>query len=84
MVHLGLAPDPITPWWIYVAVNGEGGLPDDLGYIRALDPTSAAVLEPWFSFSPSDILGNDVRCPIRQLLIIYLDLNDVSRILSQY
>jgi hypothetical protein len=77
MLHLGLAPDPITPWWFYAAVYGENGLPENLAYIRALDPTSATVLEPWFTFTHSDILGNDAGSPIRQLLIVYLELNDV-------
>jgi hypothetical protein len=76
MIHLGLAPDPITPWLLYAAVCGR--LPEKLTYIRALDPSSAAILEPWYNFSASDILGNEPQCQIRQLLVIYLDINDVS------
>jgi hypothetical protein len=84
MIHLRLAPDPITPWWVYAAVKGEDSLPKDLAYIRALDPASAAILEPWFTFASSDILGSDVQSPVRQLLIVYLDLNDVSSLSSQH
>jgi hypothetical protein len=76
-IHLGLAPDPISPWWLCAIIHGRDGLPNDLATIRVLDPPSATILEPWFQFTASNILGTDIQNPVRQLLITYLELNDV-------
>jgi len=77
MMMLHLAPDPISPWLLYAAACGRDGFPTDIGYIRALDPFSATVLEPWFSFNATDTLGDDMTGPIQQLLIAYLELPEV-------
>jgi hypothetical protein len=83
MIHLRLVPDPITPWWLYAAIYGQDGLPSDLASIRALDPTSSALLEPWFDFTSSQVVGSDPTSPIRQLLTVYLGINDVSAFLRR-
>jgi len=77
LITLKLTPDPISPWLLYAAVYGKGGLPNDLNYIRALDPTAAKILEPWFSSQPTDIISDDLLDPIRQLLITYLEIHEV-------
>jgi hypothetical protein len=77
LIKLSLMPDPISPWLLYAAACGKDGFPTELEYIRALDPRSAAVLEPWYTFHASDILHGDMTGSIQQLLIVYLDLHDV-------
>jgi hypothetical protein len=77
MIHLGLAPDPVSPWWIYAAIFGQHGLPNDLESIAVLDPASAVTLEPWFNFSASDVLGS-TSSPVGQLLVTYLEFGSVS------
>jgi hypothetical protein len=85
LLHLGLMPDPITPWLIYAAVGGKDRFRFDLDYIRALDPTSAKILKPWFEFDETGVLGeNDPLNPIRQLLITYLNISDVSLVQFLY
>ena len=79
MVSLCLTPDPVSPWLFFAVIYGRNGLPSDLDYIRALDPTSANKLEPWFKFRPTDTLhSTDHMNPVRQLLVSYLDIHDVS------
>jgi hypothetical protein len=78
LVTLLLAPDPISPWLLYAAAYGKEGFPTDLNYIRALDPTSAQILDPWFAFGAADTLSDDVLGPIQQLLMTYLDVHEVS------
>ena len=78
LVTLLLAPDPISPWLLYTAVLGKEGLPKDIRYIRAIDPVSARTLAPWFSFGPADTLTDGVLGPIQQLLVMYLDIHEVS------
>jgi hypothetical protein len=77
LILLGLAPDPISPWLLYAAVYGKDGLPIDLDYIRALDPTSASILQPWFLFSAADTLDGGIIGLVQQLLITYLDIHEV-------
>jgi hypothetical protein len=77
MLVLGLTPDPLTPWWIYAVVGGKEGLPLERDYIHAIDPASAQTLAPWFKFHASDILDDKFNNPVRQLLIYYLNLDDV-------
>jgi hypothetical protein len=77
LIKLRLAPDPITPWLLYAAVYGKEGLPVDVEYIHALDPASATILRPWFSFSATDILDDSLTGPIQQILITYLDIHEV-------
>jgi hypothetical protein len=77
IIHLGLAPDPVSPWWLFAIVYGQDGLPSDLTGIQALDPNSANILEPWFKFTESDTLDTRNKGLIRQLLVTYLDLSDV-------
>jgi hypothetical protein len=82
LITLLLTPDPISPWLLYAAVYGKEGLPKDLDYIRALDPTSANILEPWFAFKATEILHDGVLGPIQQLLMQYLDVHEVCYLLS--
>jgi hypothetical protein len=77
LVTLLLIPDPISPWLFYSAVYGKEGIPKDLEYIRALDPASATILDPWFTFTATDCLDNNPTGPIQQLLIAYLDIYEV-------
>jgi hypothetical protein len=78
LVTLLLTPDPISPWLLYAAVYGESGLPTDLESIRALDPHSATTLEPWFALRATDIIGDGVGGPVQQLLMLHLDIHEVS------
>jgi hypothetical protein len=82
LVTLLLTPDPISPWVLYAAAYGKGGLPKELKYIRTLDPTSAQILEPWFTFGATDTLSDGVFGPIQQLLMTYLDVHEVSPLIS--
>jgi hypothetical protein len=76
---LGVLPDPITPWLFYASVYEKAGLPLNIDYIHALDPTLANELEPWFNFRAGDILqAHDHMNPVRQLLINRLEIHDVS------
>jgi hypothetical protein len=76
---LGLAPDPISPWWILATIFGNKTCMDlDLNYIEALDPDSAKILKPWFGFLASDTLQVASTDPIYQLLVQYLELTDVQ------
>jgi hypothetical protein len=77
IIHLGLAPDPITPWWLLAVVYGQEGLPTNLSAIEALDPVSAKTLAPWFQFGESDILASENGRLVQQLLITYLEMHDV-------
>lgn len=81
VIALRLTPDPITPWLLYAAVYGRDGFPTDLQYIRALDPVSAATLEPWYAFQFTDTLRDGVLGPVQQLLMTYLDIHEVCRLL---
>ena len=79
IARLGIFPDPITPWWIFAATSGESAFPPDYNIIRILDPAAGQTLKPWFNFHANDILPQlDYVHPVRQLLVNYLDLNDVG------
>jgi hypothetical protein len=78
LIALQLTPDPISPWLLYAALYGKNGFPKDLNYIRALDPASAEILEPWFSFRTTDVIGPGFTGPIQQLLITYLQIHEAS------
>jgi hypothetical protein len=77
LITLLLTPDPISPWLFYAAVYGKEGIPTDLAYIRALDPASAKILGPWFTFAATDCLDGDLLGPIHQLLVTYLEIHEV-------
>jgi hypothetical protein len=77
LIALKLTPDPITPWLFYAVVYGESGFPTDIDYIRALDPTSAAILEPWFAFHEGHILPDGVDGEVQQILMVYLEIHEV-------
>ena len=77
LISLKLTPDPITPWIFYAAALGKKQFPTDIDYIRALDPASATVLDPWYSFHAGDILQDGLHGEIQQLLINYLDIAEV-------
>ena len=78
LIALGISPDPISPWLLYAAVYGKNDFPKDLHYIRALDPAAADILEPWFAFSPTDVIGDSLLGSIPQLLVTYLELHEVG------
>jgi len=80
LVALKLAPDPISPWLLYAAVYGEAGFPTELEYIHAIDPASATILEPWYSFQATDTLSDGMTGAVQQLLMIYLDIHEVGYI----
>jgi len=80
VIVLKLAPDPISPWLLYAAVYGEAGFPTELEYIHAIDPASATILEPWYSFQATDTLYDSMTGSVRQLLMTYLDIHEVGYI----
>ena len=79
MFILGMAPDPITPWWILAVMHGHNACMDlEFAYIEAMDPESAKILKPWFNFSHSDTLEIPAYGdPVFILLVHYLGMVDV-------
>jgi hypothetical protein len=79
MFALGMAPDPIAPWWILAIVYGDNTCMDlEFAFIEALDPDSAKILKPWFHFSCLDILATPAfEDPVFLLLVHYLGMIDV-------
>lgn len=78
LVVASLGPDPVSPWILYACIFGTFDHIDP-ELIHYLDPTAAEVLRPWFAFTSSDTFAAlDYFHPVRQLLVTYLDISDVS------